>query len=366
MNSILITTPSLEGLGGVANYFKMVLPLLRKRGLFINHFEMGSLKGKENIFYPLTDQLFFHRYLKKNSDLVHINPSLNFKSFIREGLFILQAKKRGLPVIVFFHGWNKAFAQYISSYFSSVFRFIYGKVDAFIVLASEFEKSLRSWGITTPVYLQTTAIDPALIAGFNVERKVLSLIDDKPLSILFLARIERHKGVFEAVDAIKILADKGIQVKLSIAGEGPARQQLETYVHSLKLSPCMIDFLGYVRGPEKTAAFCEHDIFCFPSYSEGMPLALLEAIAFGMPVITCPVGGLVDIFQNGKMGAFVPAKNSAAIAKKIIAFASEREAMVEMARFNHKYAKKHLMAPKVSGNLLDIYRKTLETRADSR
>ena len=366
MNSILITIPSLQGLGGVANYYKIVLPFLRKRILFINHFEMGSFKGNNSIIHHLTDQLFFHRCLKKNIYLVHINPSLNLKSFIRDALFILQAKNRKLPVIVFFHGWNNTFAQYIYSYFLRLFRYTYGQADAFIVLASDFKKTLRSWGIIAPIYLQTTAVDPSLFDGFDVERTILNFNDNKPLRILFLARIEKAKGVFETVDAVKYLVDQGLQVNLSIAGDGPALQHLQSYVQNLGLPAGTISFLGYVRDKDKAAAFIGHDIYCLPSYSEGMPVSVLEALAFGMPVITCPVGGLVDIFQDGKMGALVPPNNAQAIAEKIQAFASDREAMARAAKFNHEYAKEHLMAPKVAENLLEIYRKTLESRADGR
>jgi len=61
------------------------------------------------------------------------------------------------------------------------------------------------------------------------------------------------------------------------------------------LSEC-VKFLGYVRGPNKVDALENNDIYCFPSYfGEGMPNSVLEALAFGMPVITCCVGGLTDI-----------------------------------------------------------------------
>jgi len=79
--------------------------------------------------------------MKNNYKLVHVNPSLDIKSFIRDGLLIQQAKKNGTPVIVFFRGWDKKFAQKIQSFFLPLFRFFYGKSDAFIVLASDFKKN---------------------------------------------------------------------------------------------------------------------------------------------------------------------------------------------------------------------------------
>jgi len=123
-----------------------------------------------------------------------------------------------------------------------------------------------------------------------------------------------------------------------------------------------IDFLGYVRGDKKKSVFVTHDIYCFPSYSEGLPISVLEALAFGMPVVTCAVGGLADIFRDGEMGALVPLRDAGAIAKKIEAIISDRESMVRMARNNHSYAKKNFLAPKAAARLLDIYEKTITSK----
>ena len=365
---IIISSPCFHGSGGVANYYRSLLPYLNNDHVDINYFEAGSVKGNGRLAHIITDQLRFNKLIKKEYiHLVHFNPSLNLKSFIRDGLFILQAKRKSLPVIVFFRGWDESFAQYISSYFLKFFKSSYGKADAFIVLASDFKKTLCNWGITAPIYLQTTAVDPALLDGFDIEHKVLNLINNTSLSILFLARIEKAKGVFETVDAIKCLIGKGLQIKLSIAGDGPALEKLQSYVQDLGLPSGTIKFLGYVRDNDKAVAFNEHDIYCFPTYyGEGMPNSVLEALAFGMPVITCPVGGLVDIFQDGKMGALVPPNNIQAITEKIQTFAYDREYLARVARFNHTYAIEHFMAPKVARDLLDIYHKTLETSKNGR
>ncbi|WP_045216485.1 glycosyltransferase family 4 protein [Desulfonatronovibrio magnus] len=365
---IIITFSSFQGLGGVANYYKILLPYLVDKQFSIKYFESGSVKGKGRFAHFISDQFRYRRLLKTNDiHLIHINPSLNFKSFVRDSLFILQAKKNGLPVLVFFRGWDELFAKYIASYFLSIFGYTFGKADAFIVLASEFKKKLRKWGVTGPIYLQTTTVDPDLLNGFNIEQKMLNLKANKLLRVLYLARIEKAKGIFETVDAVKCLVDKGLQIKLSIAGDGPALEKLQSYVQDLELPPGTIKFLGYVRGNDKAVAFSEHDLYCFPTYyGEGMPNSVLEALAFGMPVITCPVGGLVDIFQDGVMGAFVAPGDANAIADKFLAFTSDREALAKISKFNHKFAQEHLMAPKVVKNLLEIYRNTLEASTDGR
>lgn len=74
-------------------------------------------------------------------------------------------------------------------------------------------------------------------------------------------------------------------------------------------------FLGWVNGTDKDKAFKEASIFCLPSYAEGFPMAVLDAWAYGLPVITTPVGGLPDIAENGKNVLFFPPGDIDSLAK---------------------------------------------------
>ena len=359
---ILIVTPYLQGLGGVANYFKAILPLLKRGPFLIDHFQLGSVKSENKLLHPFIDQINFHNKIQKGYGLIHVNPSLNLKSFIRDGLLIQQAKKKGILVVVFFHGWEEKFAQLVEFFLLRLFRLIYGRSDAFIVLASDFKNKLRSWGITAPIYLQTTNVDFDLLNGFDIELKLQKLPERKRVRILYLARLEREKGIFETIDAVRLLRERQIDVVLSIAGDGPARREVEQYIQGPSILNECVNCLGYIRGQSKTDAFVNHDIYCFPSYfGEGMPTSVLEALAFGMPVITCSVGGLADIFHDGKMGAFVPPRNPKSIADKIEQLILDREKMATTARYNFQYAKRFL-APNVADSLLNIYRDTLNFR----
>ena len=141
---ILITLPSLNDIGGVASFYNSLLPHLNNTKYSIATLEIGSTKGRNNPFYSFSDQIRFGMFLKNfRPDIVHINPSLNFKSFFRDGLFIYQAKQKKLPVIVFFRGWLKSFESILYKRFFGFFRRTYARADSFIVLAKEFKKKLQ-------------------------------------------------------------------------------------------------------------------------------------------------------------------------------------------------------------------------------
>lgn len=71
---------------------------------------------------------------------------------------------------------------------------------------------------------------------------------------------------------------------------------------------------------KKIETFISHDIYCFPTYGEGMPVSLLEAMAFGFPVVTRPVGGIKDFFENGKHGFLTNSKDPEIFAELIEKF----------------------------------------------
>jgi len=358
---ILITIPSLKkDPGGVARYYNAILPYLYKSNNFeIEIFEIGSTHGKKVFFHPIIDQIKFMRKISViKPDIIHINPSLNFKSFIRDALFIYWAKRQKKQVIVFFHGWEKKFAKKIQGILKKIFNLTYKKADAFIVLASEFRSKLRLLKIDKPVHILTTAVDELLVESFSIEKKIERIKSSQTIRLLFLSRLEKEKGIFETIDAFKLLLDERYDIALSIAGDGSITKEIYGYIDQLGLSN-NIDMLGYVKEGKKIQAFTEHDIYCFPTYyGEGMPTSILEAMALGMPIITRPVGGINDFFETYKMGYLCETTKPYDIAESIKKMICDKKRICDTAQYNYRYAKKHFMAPIVADKLLNIYLNT--------
>jgi len=355
---ILITGPSLSGKGGVACYYNSVLPYLSDT-CDIKYFELGS-ENNRSYLHPLSDQLNFFRLISKcNYNLVLINPSLGFKSFIRDGLLIWQAKSKSLPVLVFYRGWEKNFEQIVKYKLFWFFKKTYGRADRFIVLATEFKEVLQNWGISQPIHQETTTVNTSLLENFSISKRLEKLTTTQKIKILFLARLEREKGIFETIDAVCILIQKGFSVSLSIAGDGVIMDELQAYVKEKKISGDCIHFLGYIENDDKIDAFTDHHIYCFPTYyCEGLPNSLLEAMSFGMPVVTRPVGGIKDFFQNSKMGYLTESIAPEAISECLTQIISDKTKLCEMSRYNYDYAKKHFMADKCAKKIIAICDKT--------
>ena len=93
-----------------------------------------------------------------------------------------------------------------------------------------------------------------------------------------------------------------------------------------------MQFLGSVLGAEKYRLWLDSDVFVLPSYVEGLPYSLLEAMAAGCVPITTPLAAIPDVVRHGEHGLFVPAKDPAALAGAVATLDGDRESLVRMAR----------------------------------
>jgi len=356
---ILVVGPSLQDQGGVANYYNAVYPRLPTPDLMFDYLQIGSTHGRHRGLHVITDQVGFWRKLGSfRPDIVHLNPSLVLKSFLRDGMFVLLAKLRRRPVLVFFRGWQQTFERQVEGRYRQFFRFTYLRADRFIVLASAFSRKLRDWGVTAPIVVGTTAVEDNLLDGFSIEEKVQALPDSEPVRLLYLARLEPGKGVLELIDAVIPLLERGVPVSLTIAGDGAAMVQVRQRVACVRAEYAdRLHVVGYVRGEQKAEILASHHVYCFPTqYAEGMPNSVLEAMAFGMPVITCPVGGIGDFFEDGKMGVLLNDNRPETVACAIESVIADRNRLVGMSQYNFDYARSHFLASTTAELLRQQYR----------
>jgi glycosyltransferase involved in cell wall biosynthesis len=170
----------------------------------------------------------------------------------------------------------------------------YQYADAFLVLASSFKKQIENWGITSPVYLTTTKFDDNLYKDIDFSRKHFNNM------LLFQAHIEKEKVIFTALEAFKRLQADFPELKMKVARNGGALKQAVEFTYNNEMQN--VEFLGTLSGEDLISAFKESDICILPTWGEGMPTSVLEAMPFGHPVITRPVGGIVDFLRNAQNG----------------------------------------------------------------
>jgi len=147
-----------------------------------------------------------------------------------------------------------------------------------------------------------------------------------------------YKGQDILIEAVSICNKKGLNIELSFMGEGRCKEYYVNKVQELGLAK-RVKFLGNIlRGKNLTAQLDSSDLFAFPSFTEGLPRGVIDAMARALPCIASNVGGIPELLAQEDL---VPARNPVALARKIESVANDPERMVKMAQRNLQVAKKY-------------------------
>jgi glycosyltransferase involved in cell wall biosynthesis len=155
----------------------------------------------------------------------------------------------------------------------------------------------------------------------------------KVATFLFLGWCEWHKGVRELMHAASLLSKEGVPFRLHIAGGGSALAWTQKAREELGLQS-EVSVHGWVGGADKVALLQSADILVLPSYTEGLPNAVLEGMASGLAVIATPVGGIPGLVENEYNGLLVPPRDRMALAAAMRALATDVEGARQMGDYN--------------------------------
>ena len=359
---ILKLVPSPSAKGGISNYYQV---LQGNYNVEVEYFIRGARDwpNRKGSIYEIVRAYFdlIHFCLKLMTQkyyVVQTTTSLGFLALIRDGLFVIVAKLFRVKVVVFFRGLDEKIQKNIEKKWLTLFKKVFFLSDSMIVLSSQFKEKLEYWGYNRPIYLETTVVDEQLVRDIATENIIhkFETIGNR-INILFLARVEKTKGIYEAIDSYNILKQKYPEVSFTLAGDGFELNHVKDYVAENCIKN--IVFTGFVTGKAKKNIFKKSHIYLFPSYTEGMPTSVLEAMAFGLPVVTTNVGGLADFFINGEHGFITESKDPVVLAGLIDVLIKDKKALKKIALHNHKYAIENFTTSKVIERLEEIFRTLL-------
>ena len=128
----------------------------------------------------------------------------------------------------------------------------------------------------------------------------------RPAVVMSVGRLAPEKGQLILVQAIAELRDRHIDVRCELVGDGPMRAMLVREVERLGVSD-RVTLLSSLENAEVAEHLRNADLFCLPSFAEGVPVSLMEAMAIGVPVVATNVGGVAELVSDGETGRLVPA-----------------------------------------------------------
>lgn len=254
--------------------------------------------------------------LFRTPDIVHVHSSFG-PSFYRKIPFIYMAKWRGVKLVNHIHGAEfEEFYTNASYKKKEQIRKVYGKCDVLVVLSTEWKERISTIVSEEKIcVIENYCHIPRLQEGMRKNQ------------ILFLGEIGERKGCFDIPEIYKRIVDAVGNIPLIIAGAGEVEQVQDMLKERGVLEN--VSFPGWIRGEVKEKLLQESKFFLFPSYNEGMPMAVLEAMAYGMGIVTSNVGGIPKLIEDGISGYICTPGDIDDITEKMIWLIRQKEHLVE-------------------------------------
>ena len=247
-----------------------------------------------------------------NPDIVYLAITAKDVGFYKDFPIAILAKLFGKKLVLHYH--NKGVCKNQHNFFDDLLYRILFKNTKVILLSERLYEDVAKY-----VKKEDVFICPNGISVPNFVEEILPKINEIP-KLIFLSNLIESKGVFILLEALKVLDNKGIAFHCNfVGGAGDiSSKQLNQKIHDLNLQE-YVTYLGKKYGVDKYEIFQSSDIFVFPTFyhNECFPLVLLEAMMFGLPIISTSEGGIPDMVKHGETGFVVNNKNPEYLAEKI-------------------------------------------------
>jgi glycosyltransferase involved in cell wall biosynthesis len=182
----------------------------------------------------------------------------------------------------------------------------------------------------------------------------------EPLWLICVGRLAEQKGQLLLLEALALVAADGIDFEMTLAGDGPLRLVLEEQVRVLGLDG-RVRITGWLDGEAVRRELLDARLMVLPSFAEGLPVVLMEALALGRPVVTTYVAGIPELVENGVNGWLVPAGSAAALAAALAeALRTPTETLTRMGRAGAARVEALHDASREAAKLAEMFRTDVE------
>lgn len=349
----LTIATDIKGKGGIST----VLTVYNKFGFFDDNAVKFIATHTNNVIFGNVGAFIFYAFALIRMScyfvffkvgLVHIHLASR-GSYLRKSFIVRLAKFFKAKVIVHLHGAE--FRQFYSNECDEAkrkhIRKTFDMADVVVVLSTQW----HAW-------ITTLMKDPSRVhIVYNAVPK-LSLSRDNVESgnVLFLGRLGKRKGVDDLINAFVLVRETVPHAKLLLGGDGDITYY-KSLVEQLGLQKS-VEFLGWVSGDQKLDYLSKADIYTLPSYNEGFPMGVLEAMSAHIPIVASKAGGIPDAITSGKEGVLIDAGDVPALAEALVGLLTDVEkkkhyADAAIAKYNSSFSP-DVIFPQLSNIYTDL------------
>ena len=311
MKKICMIVPSFTAKGGIAAVVNGYRGSELEKKYAIHYIETycdGTKPAK--LFKAVTAYLcFIKELIVFKPDIIHIHSSFG-ASFYRKLPFIWMGSVLKIPIVNHIHGSElKRFFWDAHPFVKALKKKAYQSCDMVIALTEEWKTLfIEAFGIQT-------------VKAINNYGRVCSLItkEHRPDTVLFMGFLSKLKGCMDIPEIVYQVKKEIPRVQFILAGKGSCEEvrQIEQMLKDYGIQE-NVQFPGWITGSEKESALQSAVLFLLPSYTEGMPMSILEAMGHGLPIVSSNVGGIPELVEQGRNGYMCDPGDTKAFADAIV------------------------------------------------
>lgn len=352
--NILIVGPSITGTpGGIATVIRDMLedPQWCKHHRIyhlVTHNEGSSLS---KLLYALIAYTKF-LLIVRQFDIVHIHAATR-ASIFRKAFFVYASRWFNKSAIIHIHGSDyDSFFRNASTRTKAFLIKLHNHASCNIVLSQYWKQFFVSEMSVRRIAIIPNGVDISLYAASRTPYQSGQL--------LFLGRLGERKGIYDLIQAMIILRDRGLFPRLYLAGDGELEKVKEKIQEANLQNQISIE--GWCDKEKKMALLRATSVLILPSYNEGLPVAILEAMAAGKIIISTPVGGIPELVIQQQNGFLVPPGDVDSLANAIeqTMLPANEEIMRTISNQNEQRISETFDRQIIYNNLLSLYHQVLE------
>lgn len=276
---------------------------------------------------------------------------------------MIVAQSRGCRTLLHIHGAAfDAFYDEVGLIRKKLIRTILNQADTVIALSTGWENKLRLMASRANITVVENAVE---IPTFDFA--ATSTDNAYPCRFVLLARMDTWKGIDDLLTACDLIRRDHVRFELTLAGPpGSAgdKNELDKKIGKLNLSSC-VRYIGSVHGDQKDELLRRADVYVQSSHHEGMPISVLEAMAYRLPIVATRVGAIPEVIEHDVHGLLVPTRQPSELARAMKTIASDAILRQRLAGASHALAQTRFSLHRFHQDLLHLYDEVLSDQRNA-
>jgi glycosyltransferase involved in cell wall biosynthesis len=362
---VLMIGPGEHAIGGILSLVETFLPLLRKQVQLSYLPTVSSRQMKDSgVFSFQNICIAISQYVRFSQELIRFRPHIihihtsHRLAWLKDTFYIIVGKLFGCAVVLHVHAFE------LEGFYSNGPLFLHwysvkmlGLVNLVIAVSEQWRDSLSRIVASQKVHTLTNCIRAEEFSGLPIRGST------GKVNFLFLGSVGLRKGAFDFIEALgrsrELLGDFNAWI-VGCEEENGGLDRARKRLQALELED-RCELPGMVIGEEKVRYFQEADVFVFPSYKEGLPIVVLEALAAGLPIISTPVGGIPSVVRMDENGFLIPPGDVTLLAEKMQVLAIDKQLREKMGTRSREIAELEVDVKPYVAKLVSFYQTLNQT-----